>query len=808
MTTPYYNNLTQCNQSIKFTGTDEIIYSVKVNSGTGDITLFYNNFMPCRYVVYDIDDNILADTSYVGDKSYQDVVSVDIIEAGSGTISFTKESEAEYLNIKIYCPLPSTVGLFKLSCLQDLTPVTLPPNTTPSPTPIGREDCRQPSISPTPTPTMSRTPARIVSCGDAPIYQSGPGIYTYRFNSGIYTTGQISIAYNTFFIPDRFTLIYNNKITSSGFVGDISYNSALTSLGYPEVVGPGQGAFTYNIVPNLESFLYVEAPLNNTEFLINLVCPTPTPSVTKTPIYVSPTPTKTSTITPTVTKTSTRTPTVTKTVTKTPGGTSTPTNTKTPTLTPSTTITRTPGGTPPPTESITPTRTVSNSVSPTNTRTPTVTPTPSGKAGTVTPDWSVAIVVGTVDRLNKESLGYQHWNKFQGSSSDPGSFKTHIVKPNDYLMSGEKGVQCGKVSTVVNTSGVSEIWTQVTGCYTPYWECYRWCSDWNPCVFQDNGCNSSQTTNNSGVNKWGLPSDWQSEFANLQGTQNELGSEIYARFWSRHGMAYKVGVTGGANVVNKITSSSNFISLTTNSGTATIAGSGSLDNPVGGTFYRGTCRETESPAGQVGLNPGNCSCGQNNVGMGQNPILQEPESPNSYTTACIKYEVHKFSLKTLIAQKNSMSAADRYQSSKPNTFFAAVGGYTATNVNESDMNIGGAAFAAVFLVKGPASASYTAKQLLDNPTGTAEGTLPERRRIWSSSDAGTILKHFDISKIDACHSTSSGCSRPNLSLPALTTGTNRSSGGVVTASADPMTKICGIDIDLSLENFESSLGGV
>ena len=114
--------------------------------------------------------------------------------------------------------------------------------------------------------------------------------------------------------------------------------------------------------------------------------PTPTPTVTETPtntptvtptVTETPTNTPTSSITPTPGASSTPTPTITETPTNTPTNTpnptSTPTNTLTPTITP--TNTPTPSTTNTPTPTVTSTPTMTQTVTPTVTETPTETPT-------------------------------------------------------------------------------------------------------------------------------------------------------------------------------------------------------------------------------------------------------------------------------------------------------------------------------------------------------------------------------------------------------------------------------------------------
>lgn len=237
------------------------------------------------------------------------------------------------------------------------TPSFTPTNTstltnTPTNTPsFTQTPTNTPTINPTPTQTPTFTPTPVfvdISC-DSTVREFGPGFYMYRLNTTF--TSNISVIYDTFHVPDRFTLLQGGvAISTTGFVGDTSYDPALAAIGMPAVAGPGRGVLVYTPNAAVNNLLVVEAPLPDTEFGFTIKCPPTTQTQTPT---VTPTPTQTPSVTPTLTQTPTQSPT------------QTPTNTETPTQTPT--------NTPTPTES--PTNTPTPTITPTTTETPTQTPT-------------------------------------------------------------------------------------------------------------------------------------------------------------------------------------------------------------------------------------------------------------------------------------------------------------------------------------------------------------------------------------------------------------------------------------------------
>lgn len=245
------------------------------------------------------------------------------------------------------------------SVTNTLTPTNTPTKTATSTIPATPTNTPTNTSTPTTTPTPSVTPPVYdLVCGQK-VYQSGAGMYRYNLNTTL--SPVISVLYNTYTIPDNFLIEQNGVITSStGFVGDNSYDLQLAAIGRSAVVGPAGGMIVITPVVG-SNRLIVDAPLEGTEFSFEVLC-----------VPVTPTSTPTPTVTPTVTPTNTETPTVTPTNTVTP--TTTPTVTPTPTLTP--TNTSTSSSTPTPTPTLTPTSTETPTATPTATPTPTLTPTP------------------------------------------------------------------------------------------------------------------------------------------------------------------------------------------------------------------------------------------------------------------------------------------------------------------------------------------------------------------------------------------------------------------------------------------------
>ena len=98
-----------------------------------------------------------------------------------------------------------------------------------------------PFVPPAPAPDpCDADPTATIKCGDQINYSGEKGTQEYYINAGT-ETGEFTIIYNSYSIPDRFTLYWNDSMSTSCFVGDESYNEQLSALGYGPVAGPGYG---------------------------------------------------------------------------------------------------------------------------------------------------------------------------------------------------------------------------------------------------------------------------------------------------------------------------------------------------------------------------------------------------------------------------------------------------------------------------------------------------------------------------------------------------------------------------------------
>lgn len=108
--------------------------------------------------------------------------------------------------------------------------------------------------------------------------KKGKFVYTVDFGT---ETGQTGINYDTFSIPDRYTVIWDGNEYTTGFVGSNRYDSQLQALGFPKTVGPASGQLRFNktkAFPN-EAQIIVDAPLKNTGWKFTSVCPVVEPPV-------------------------------------------------------------------------------------------------------------------------------------------------------------------------------------------------------------------------------------------------------------------------------------------------------------------------------------------------------------------------------------------------------------------------------------------------------------------------------------------------------------------------------------------------
>lgn len=112
------------------------------------------------------------------------------------------------------------------------------------------------------------------------------GNFQYTIDLG-YNTGNCGISYNAYTIPDRYTIIWDGKTYSTGFVGSSSYNTKLNALGYPNVSGTGSGNLVFNKTKSepATAILKVDAPITGTAWRYAVNCPgnapiTPTQNTT------------------------------------------------------------------------------------------------------------------------------------------------------------------------------------------------------------------------------------------------------------------------------------------------------------------------------------------------------------------------------------------------------------------------------------------------------------------------------------------------------------------------------------------------
>ena len=278
-----------CDTTIRESGVGVFVYTINIQNGTGISNFRYNTFnIPDRFIVT-LDGVDIIDTGFVGDPSYDSDLAAlgfgPVVGPGFGIVPFAKTTGVDYIQVAVFAPLPGTVWEIAVDCLPDVTKtptptptVTRTSNETPTPTSltptppntvtrtINSTPTRTPTITPTPTPTPV---TRELFCGDTE-YRAGSGVFSYRIRYG--SSSFVMIDYNTFNIPDRFTTYFNTISTdTTGFVGDVSYDSTLIAAGYPTTNGPGRGSMTVPVRGG-DLILYVEAPIAETEFYFKVIC--------------------------------------------------------------------------------------------------------------------------------------------------------------------------------------------------------------------------------------------------------------------------------------------------------------------------------------------------------------------------------------------------------------------------------------------------------------------------------------------------------------------------------------------------------
>lgn len=126
--------------------------------------------------------------------------------------------------------------------------------------------------APAPNP-CDASPAPNVNCGDQINYSGNSGTFYYYIDAGP-GVGDFTIDYNAYDIPDRFTLTWNGKSTTTCFVGDPSFNGQLSALGFGPVSGSGAGSLKIAKTSSEPSIveLRVDGPLEGTAWNVGVRC--------------------------------------------------------------------------------------------------------------------------------------------------------------------------------------------------------------------------------------------------------------------------------------------------------------------------------------------------------------------------------------------------------------------------------------------------------------------------------------------------------------------------------------------------------
>jgi hypothetical protein len=381
--TPTNNSVVNCDTVvdliIDFCG--EMVYEVNLGTDVGLINFNYNSLQsPDRFIVI-WDGNVVINTGFRGDSSYNSQLNAlgypDVSGPGFGSSAFVKDtSSPTSAFVYVLSPFNCTGGNFYMECPSPIPSpaptktLTKTPNSTPTPTR---------TITPTKTPTTTQTPTKT---------PSPTPTYTPITNCTCYTVltypGE---EFGRLIYISCITLQYEEIVVSSA-------DTSTTICAFPDsIIDVTAYAVLAGVCVGGECVRSTPTP-TPTRTLTKTIEPTKTPTPTTTTtntmrvtptvsrtskIVVSTTPTPTLTNTPTLTKTVSLTPSITRSQEPTVTPTLTATMTKTPTLSPTKTRPEIPSNTPTPTLTKTPTLTPTKTQTPTNTptltKTPTLTPT-------------------------------------------------------------------------------------------------------------------------------------------------------------------------------------------------------------------------------------------------------------------------------------------------------------------------------------------------------------------------------------------------------------------------------------------------
>lgn len=117
-----------CGDEVPFDGgvTFPSAFEITLGSGTGTVELVVNAFnIPDRFIVL-FDDEIVIDTGYRGDTSYQTALDSALIDLGyptetitapgNDTFTFNKTTSTTSAFVYVFAPLPDTLWTFTLEC--------------------------------------------------------------------------------------------------------------------------------------------------------------------------------------------------------------------------------------------------------------------------------------------------------------------------------------------------------------------------------------------------------------------------------------------------------------------------------------------------------------------------------------------------------------------------------------------------------------------------------------------------------------------------------------------------------------------
>ena len=157
------------------------------------------------------------------------------------------------------------------------TPTQTPTNSvTPTQTPT---NTATPTQTPTNTATPTVTPSTLMGIrilSEQVVTAQGEGIKIYRLP--IYAFGDLTISYDTYEIPDRYSVYApdGTLLGTTEWVGSSSYNSVLNILGYSNVSGPSVGTLTIDSLPEVD-FVYIHlqsiSPVSSSKFTATVSYP-------------------------------------------------------------------------------------------------------------------------------------------------------------------------------------------------------------------------------------------------------------------------------------------------------------------------------------------------------------------------------------------------------------------------------------------------------------------------------------------------------------------------------------------------------